>query len=283
MPEHIVGFTDTSSEYPPLLYYFDGHPEKLRAMGDLSALTGPFISVVGSRQMTEYGQKVARQLIPPLVRSGLTVVSGLAYGIDSFVHRLALEHGGRCVAVLGSGLQNIYPEANRALAGAICSRGCLLSEYSDSEGPKARYFPERNRIVAGISPLTLIIEAGGKSGTLITARMALNAGREVCVVPGDITSPLTEGIHTLLGEGAKPVRTTREILDMYGFPEVVVTPTFNLTADEQGLYALIPASGSTLEHLQSKTLLTYPVLQSRLASLELKDALYFRPPLWLRT
>lgn len=270
----------TDQRYPLLLTHFDGHPTLLHGEGDVSALEGPFISIIGSRQMSAYGEKIARFLIPSLVRSGLTVVSGLAYGIDAFVHHLAVREGGKCVAVLGSGLKAIYPSVNRPLAAEITKQGCLLSEYEDDIGPQQRHFPERNRIVAGISPLTLIIEAGAKSGTLITARMALNAGREVCVVPGDITSPLTVGIHKLLGEGAKPVRSAKEILDLYGFPEIKTPPIAGLTDEEEELYALIPTSGAEIETLLAALHLSFPLLQAYLSSLELKNAVYFRSPLW---
>lgn len=273
----------TEKTYPLLLKHFDGHPVNLNGAGNTLALEGPFISIVGSRQMSAYGQKIVRLLIPALVRSGLTIVSGLAYGIDAFVHQIALREGGMCVAVLGSGLKAIYPSVNRPLAAEITKQGCLLSEYEDDVGPQQRYFPERNRIVAGMSPLTLIIEAGAKSGTLITARMALNAGREVCVVPGDVTSPLTAGIHILLGEGAKAVRSAKEILDLYGFPEIEASPLTCLTDEERELYALIPAGGVEIETLLVASHLSFPFLQAHLSALELKNAVYFHSHLWHKT
>ena len=264
----------SADQFPELLLQMKGAPERLSYIGKPEALTGRSISIVGSRKMSPYGEKVARMLVPGMVRAGLSVVSGLAYGIDALSHRLALGAGGRCVAVLGGGLNRIYPQSHTSLAENIAEQGCLLSEYEPDETPLAFHFPERNRIVAGLSPLTLIIEAADRSGTLSTARHALDAGREVGVVPGDIMADQSVGVHQLLRDGARPITSLQDILDVYGLeaaPEAASPP---LTGRAGVLYGMLPPEGCTTDRLQ--TLSNYPpeTLQALLSSMELDGRIH---------
>jgi DNA processing protein len=173
----------------------------------------PCLSVVGSRQMSEYGRWAVRAFIPPIVAAGYTVVSGLAYGVDSLAHTVTLEERGTTIAVLGSGFQQIYPREHQPLARRIVEEGGLVvTQFPAWTPPRAAHFPERNRIIAGLSRLTLVIEAGERSGSLITARHAVEYGRDVCCIPGDITRPTSRGVNWLLADGAMPLQSPEQLL-----------------------------------------------------------------------
>lgn len=273
-----------ANQFPRLLLEMKGYPERLSYIGELSALEGITISIIGSRKMSNYGERVARFLVPGIVKAGVTVVSGLAYGIDALSHRLALEAGGKCIGVLGGGLQNIYPKEHLPLARQIIQSGCLLSEYEPTEIPYARHFPERNRIVAGLSPLTLILEAAERSGTLSTARHALDAGRDVAVVPGDILAEQSAGVHQLLKDGARPITCVQDILDVYGLEARKTAQVPVLAGRAATLYAMLPLEGQTTDQLQ--TLTNYPpeTLQAELSQLELAGHIYRNyQQKWLKT
>ena len=277
----------TDSSYPVLLHHAKGAPAALFYEGDLEACSAPCISVIGSRSMSGYGQQVVQLLVPGLVKAGLTIVSGLAYGIDSYAHRVALRQKGLCVAVLGSSLDRIYPRVNEQLAKDIVSNGgCIFSEYPPGTDPERGHFPERNRIVAGLSPVTLIIEAGEKSGTLITARQALDAGREVCVVPADITREQSKGTHQLLKQGARPVTSVEDVILLYGKSELVTSyeplrPA--LTGSLATLYDLISCGVETLDALIAKTGWSLTHIQSLLTVLELDGYIFLKNNQWLKT
>ena len=171
------------------------------------------IAIVGTRRRTTYGRTVATKLAGDLASAGLTIVSGLARGIDGHAHRAALQHGGRTLAVLGHGLDTIYPAEHRSLAAEVAAQGALLSEYPIGVGPAAEHFPIRNRIISGLALATVVVEAGEASGALITARAAADEGRDVFAVPGPITSPASRGCHQLIQEGAGLVNEAQDILD----------------------------------------------------------------------
>jgi DNA processing protein len=175
------------------------------------------LAVVGTRRPTLYGKQVTQELTSDLARRGVTIVSGLARGIDAEAHRTALEVGGRTLAVLACGLDIVYPGEHTSLAQQIVSRGALISEYPLGTQPKADHFPRRNRIMSGISLGTLVIEAGETSGALITARLALEQNREVFAVPGSILSPASRGTNRLIQDGAKLVRSYTDILEELNF------------------------------------------------------------------
>jgi DNA processing protein len=193
-------------EYPPSLRVVADPPPVLFARGRIDVADQPAVGLVGTRRATDYGRSVADRLARDLALAGVTVVSGLARGVATAAHRSALVAGGRTLAVLGNGLDQIYPPGNRGLAEDIVARdqGALLSEFAPGIPPDAVNFPRRNRIISGLSAVTVIVEAGERSGALITADFALEQGREVMVVPGPIFGPTCRGSNELLKQGAAP-------------------------------------------------------------------------------
>ncbi len=193
----------TIADPPPILYL----------QGELLPEDDLCVAIVGTRRATAYGRQAAERFAQGLAENGVTVTSGLARGIDTFAHRAALDAGGRTLAVLGSGLDIIYPSENRKLAGEVAERGALISEFPLGTKPDAVNFPRRNRIISGLSAATIVVEAGDTSGALITAEFALEQGREVFAVPGNIFSPVSKGPNRLIADGAKPVCELRDILE----------------------------------------------------------------------
>jgi len=205
--------TQGDPRYPDNLRQIPDPPLVLYALGDISLLDSACVAMVGSRSATTYGRRAAWLLAENLAARGVTVVSGMAMGIDSEAHSGALRGSGATVAVLGSGLDVVYPQQNRALYEQIRARGLVLSEYPLGTRPEGYRFPARNRIIAGLSLGVVVVEAARKSGSLITAQLALDFGREVFAVPGQIDSYKSEGTHWLLREGAKLVAGGEDILE----------------------------------------------------------------------
>jgi DNA processing protein len=199
--------------YPPLLATCLDAPPQLFVRGDPALLKLPQLAMVGSRKPSVDGRRHARRFAGSLVKRGYQITSGLALGIDAESHQGALESGGKTIAVLGTGLANIYPHSNSKLADAIAESGALVSEFPPGAGPDAWHFPERNRIISGLSHGVLVVEAAERSGSLITARTAAEQGREVFAIPGSINNPLTRGCHKLIRQGAKLVENADEILE----------------------------------------------------------------------
>ncbi len=281
-----VILTPTSEQYPSDLLHAKPVPECLYCDGDLSVLGLPAISIVGSRDISSYGEAVIRLLIPSLVRAGLVVVSGLAYGVDAAAHRAVLAEGGRCVAVLGSALDRIYPASHGGLYKKICSTGCVISEYPPGTGPQQYHFPARNRIVAALSSVVLIVEAGEKSGTLTTARHAHDLGRTVCVVPSDITRLQSVGVNALLKDGATPITSADDILALYRTETLVqsaipLKPA--LTGSPALLYDLVSRGIHTLEGLIQTTGWDIPRLHTTLSILEIDGYIVCKQNQWLKT
>src|SRR3954447_6997467 len=197
-------------DLPELLRQIHDPPRALflRGAGDADVLCRPTVAVVGARACSPYGAQVARMLGREFAAAGLVVVSGLARGVDGEAHRGALEAGGLTVAVLGGGIDRDYPAAHAELARRIRERGLVVSEYEPGVEPAPWRFPARNRIIAGLSAATIVVEARERSGALITADLALEEGRDVLAVPGEITSPLSAGTNALLKLGAAPCTST---------------------------------------------------------------------------
>ncbi|WP_400247206.1 DNA-processing protein DprA [Niallia sp. JL1B1071] len=211
---HIHTITFFDPLYPPLLKEIYQPPWVLYAKGDLSLLRSPKkLAIVGSRLATTYSTKVIQQLIKELVEEEITIVSGLAQGVDSIAHKLAITHGGKTIGVIAGGLFHIYPKENRELAGEMMKHQLVLSEYPPLTKPLKWQFPMRNRIISGLSNGTLVVEAKKKSGSLITANFAVNEGRDVFAVPGNIFSPYSVGPNELIQQGAKPVLEAKDILE----------------------------------------------------------------------
>ncbi len=205
--------TINDAAYPPSLKYIYDPPLILYVSGTFTAEDVMAIAVVGTRRATEYGAGVSDRLSRKLVQNNITVVSGLARGIDTCAHKAALAEKGRTIAVLGNGISVAYPRENRLLMDLIPSSGALISEYSMSQGPEPHNFPLRNRIISGLCLGTVVIEAGIRSGALITAECALNQGREVFAVPGNIFSKYSQGPHSLIKQGAKLLDSFDDIID----------------------------------------------------------------------
>jgi DNA processing protein len=206
--------TQASRHYPALLTQIPDPPPVLYVYGTLPS-DGLAIAVVGSRHATDYGISATRRLCMDLVKQGVTVVSGMARGVDTAAHAGAIAAGGKTVAVLGTGMDSIYPRENERLHHQIAENGAVITEFALGVGPEAHHFPARNRIISGMSHGTVVVEATARSGSLITARLAAEQGREVFAVPGNIHSFKSVGTHTLIKEGAKLVAHAWDVLDEF--------------------------------------------------------------------
>lgn len=276
--EAIEVITIWDSNYPNLLREIYDPPVILFVKGSLKEFDNLCFAVVGSRKVTDYGRRVTEKFSYELASLGITIVSGMARGVDSLAHRSALKADGRTVAVLGSGLLRIYPPENRALAEEIAERGALISEFFPEEPPKRENFPRRNRIISGMSIGVLVTEASLKSGALITATYALEQGREVFAVPGNINSENSQGTNSLIKRGAKLVQSVEDILEEIKYqielPEESVVSyeqkvRVDLSEDEQAIIDEIDRA-ITLDELVLKTKMDVASLLDVLLRLELK-------------
>ncbi len=211
--QNIRYITIWDEDYPPLLKRISDPPVVLFYRGKLGVVRKPAVAVVGTRTPSSYGKVVTSELVRELVARGITIVSGLARGIDAIAHHTAIQSGGETIAVFGCGLDYCYPPENRNLYDSIPGHGLLVSEYFLGTGPDATNFPKRNRIISGLSQGTLVVEAGERSGALITAYYALNQNREVFAVPGNINSPKCRGTNHLIKQGAKLVQNVEDIME----------------------------------------------------------------------
>ena len=216
---HIVTFAD--STYPQKLLEISNPPAVLYAIGNLHWLNHPTIAMVGSRSATPQGEKNAEEFAKSLCEQGLCVISGMALGIDGAAHRGSLKANGATIAVVGTGLDIVYPARHRDLAHKIAERGLILSEFPLGTPSKAQNFPRRNRLISGLSLGCLVVEANIDSGSLITARLAAEQGREVFAIPGSIHSPVTKGCHQLIKQGAKLVESVQDILEEINWVSIV--------------------------------------------------------------
>ena len=259
--------------YPARLRRIHDPPPGLfvRGGGELALLAAPCVAVVGARACSPYGAAVAAELARGLARAGVVVVSGLARGVDGAAHRGALETGAT-VAVLGCGVDRDYPRAHRALAASIAERGLILSEYPPGVEPAPWRFPARNRIVAGLCDATIVVEARERSGALITADLALDEGREVLAVPGEITSLLSKGTNHLLRLGAIPVTCLGDILAVVGVAPVA-PPTLVVEPRLEVVRAAVADAPAAADELVRKTGLSAGDVAAALAELELAGAL----------
>jgi DNA processing protein len=207
----IIRYTD--EEYPESLRHIDGSPVILYAKGGFEKKDKYAVAIVGSRNMTPYGKKITEEIASDLASCGLTIVSGMARGIDAVSHKSALKAKGRSIAVLGSGLDNPYPPENEKLFEELSDKGCVISEFPIGTPPNRENFPQRNRLISGLSLGVLVVEAASRSGSLITAGFALEQGKDVFAVPGNITSGNSEGTNELIKKGAKLVQKAEDILE----------------------------------------------------------------------
>ena len=269
--------------YPAPLASVADAPLMISALGRLEDL--PAVAVVGSRVPTAYGRRMARSLAAAAARRGVAVVSGLARGVDAVAHEAALDAGGTTWAVLGSGLGEVYPPENRDLARRIADEGgCVLSEYPCATTPAPGLFPRRNRIVAALSWATVVVEGRAASGSLLTAKNALEYGRDVLAVPGPIDSPLSEAPHRLIREGARPVFSIEEVLASIpsglslppaSMRRVRATPA--LDREESRILDVLGGESLSLEELGDKTGLDMSRLSLIMFGLEIKDLVISAP------
>ncbi len=266
-----------SEEYPKILLEIPDFPPFLYVRGELRSAECS-IAVVGSRRASFSGQSITERLSHDLARRGITVVSGMARGIDSAAHRGALKGGGRTIAVLGSGVDILYPPESRKLREEVAAQGAVISEFPLGTAPLAENFPRRNRIISGLSRGVLVVEAVEKSGSLITARYALEQGREVFAVPGNISYPGSRGPNRLIKEGAALVEDVEDIivnLPHHAAPretESSVAPSFALSPQEASIYTLVANAPLQMDEITVKCGLTAGEVSAMLLRLELKGA-----------
>ena len=258
-------------ELPPRLRAIHDPPERLYLRGAASPelLAQPSVAVVGARACSPYGTQVARMLGRELARAGLVVISGLARGIDGEAHRGSLDAGGNTIAVLGCGIDRDYPAAHGTLASAIAERSLLVSEYEPGVEPAPWRFPARNRIIAGLAAATIVVEARERSGALITADLALEEGREVFTVPGEITSSLSAGTNALLKLGATPLTCAEDVLATLGIERAPACVP-QLSGDAAALLALVREAPAGADELVRRSGLAADAVAAELVRLELE-------------
>lgn len=239
----IERITPGMHRYPELLREIPDCPKELYCRGDIELLHQRCVAVVGSRTTSSYGRAAAVRFAGAIAGAGLTVTSGMARGIDTCAHRAALDAGAGTVAVLGCGLNVCYPPENAGLKAEIERKGLLISEYPPDTEPRPYYFPQRNRIISGISELTLVIQAGNGSGALITAELAADQGRDVCAVPGNVDSQYSMGSNKLIQEGACAVLNPGDVLDMLGVSVLEKTGKKALGKSEMQVYSALEKYG----------------------------------------
>jgi DNA processing protein len=272
--------TYVSSDYPKSLFEIPDPPPFLYVKGELRSCELA-IAIVGSRRATAYGLMTTGKFSEALANHGVCVVSGMARGVDTAAHKGALNTGGRSIGVLGCGVDKVYPPENRALFADMAEKGCLVSEFPLGTLPLAENFPRRNRIISGLSSGVLVVEAAEKSGSLITAQFALEHGRDVYAVPGNISFATSRGCNRLIKQGAKLADCVEDILEDLPGGELAAldTPlfkppprTFALTPKEAAIYELLARSPLHIDDIISQTELTAGEVSSMLLHLELKGA-----------
>jgi DNA processing protein len=270
-----------SERYPRLLMEIPDAPPYLYLLGELNG-SETAVAIVGSRRASQYGLCTATRLARDLALQGVMVVSGMARGIDTAAHWGALKAGGRSIAVLGCGIDVIYPPENGALHQALSEGGALITEFPMESAPLAENFPRRNRIISALSRGVVVVEAGEASGSLITARFALEQGREVFAVPGNVTLSGSRGVNGLIKEGAKLVERVEDILEELSIEPVPTAgvpaqPAFSLTPQEAELYVLLCQGPLQIDDIIVRSALTAGEVSATLLRLELKGAVMRLP------
>lgn len=222
-------WSQSDADFPPLLANIPSAPHALYTLGDRTSLEGKCVAIVGTRHPTPYGERITTRLVHALVDAGICIVSGMAKGIDGVAHRAALTARGRTAAILGTAIDAPYPRTHAALYDAIVADGVVLSEYAPGTPMFQGCFPRRNRIIAGLAPVTVVVEAGEKSGALITANYAADYGRTVAAVPGPVDSPQSQGSNQLIRDGANVILDPQDLLTLLGLSQTA--PTTHESAD----------------------------------------------------
>ncbi len=260
--------------YPTHLKEIDQSPPVLYLRGTFVAEDDWAVAIVGTRKVTAYGRQVAEDVATVLAHNGVTVVSGLARGIDSIAHQAALNAGGRTLAVLGNGVDQVYPPENRKLAAQVMENGALLSDYAIGTQPDGVNFPPRNRIISGLSLAVIVVEAGETSGALITATFAAEQGRDVFAVPGNITAPQSKGTNRLIRDGAQPLLSPQDVLEALNLTMVtehqaarVALPTDPV---EARLYSVLSQQPMHVDEIRARAGMLIETVSACLAMMELK-------------
>jgi len=264
-----------SPEYPELLREIPAAPPLVFLRGQLEPIDRWAVAVVGTRRLTAYGRQVTHDLVAGLVGNGITIISGLARGIDAVAHRTAIEGGGRTIAVMASGIDKIYPPEHRDLAREIVAgHGALVTDYPFGAEPESNHFPARNRLISGLSLGVIVIEAGERSGALITARFALEQNREVFAVPGNIHSPVSVGTNRLIQQGGKLVMRVEDVLEELNLKMVAEQAVAQImlpeTAEEAALIAQLSSQPVHVDELGRLTSMPMSLIGSTLTMMELK-------------
>lgn len=271
--------TWASSEYPPYLKEIPNAPPLLYIKGSLDELDQWAVAIVGTRRATSYGKQVTRELVAELVKQNVTIVSGLARGIDGVAHQTAVEMNGRTIGVLGSGVDAIYPAEHRKLAHLIAEgHGAIVSEYGMGVQPEAKNFPPRNRIISGLSLGVIVVEAGERSGALITTNFALEQNREVFAVPGNVKSPVSRGPNRLIQQGAKLVMRVEDVLEELNLSLVVARTAVQMALpdsnEEMQLFQQLATEPLHIDDLCRLTGMSANVVSSTLTLMELKGMVH---------
>jgi DNA processing protein len=266
--------TSVDEDYPARLKEIEQPPPVLFVRGEWLPEDEFAVAIVGTRRVTAYGRQVTEQLAEHLAGAGLTVVSGLARGVDAVAHTGALDAGGRTVAVLGCGVDKIYPPENRGLAERIMARGCLLSDYPLGTAPESSNFPPRNRIISGLSLATVVVEAGETSGALITAEFAAEQGRDVFAVPGSVMAPQSKGTNRLIRDGAAPLLNPQDVLEALSLTRVgeqkAARRTLPTNDVERRLIGALGTEPLHVDDLRNQTGLPVEQVSAALVMMELK-------------
>ena len=260
--------------YPPRLKEIDQPPPVLYVRGALTTEDSWAVAVVGTRRVSAYGRQVAEEIASFLAANGVTVVSGLARGVDAIAHQSALKAGGRTIAVLGCGVDRIYPPEHVQLAEKMMASGALISDYAPGTPPDASNFPPRNRIISGLSMATVVVEAGETSGALITAQFAIDQGREVFAVPGNILAPQSKGTNRLIAQGARPMLSVRDLLDVLNLTRVteqrLVRKALPTDETESKLMSVLTHEPLHMDEIRNQTGLPIERVSATLVMMELK-------------
>lgn len=271
---NIQALTWEDELYPRRLRQIDQPPPVLYVRGELTIQDDFAVAIVGTRRMTVYGRQVAEEASAFLAANGVTVVSGLARGVDGVAHESALAAGGRTLAVLGCGVDTIYPPEHRRLAEKMMENGALLSDYAPGTPPDSANFPPRNRIISGLSAATIVVEASEKSGALITATFAVEQGRDVFAVPGGIHAPQSQGTNRLIRDGARPLLRMEELLDALEIDRIEARKQARraLPADriENCLYDILTREPQHVDEIRNRADLPIEQVSATLAIMELK-------------
>ncbi len=260
--------------YPPYLLEIAQPPPVLYYLGDITEADNLAMAIVGTRNVTSYGKQLCKDTAAYLAGHGITIVSGLARGVDKIAHQAAIDIGGRTIAVLGSGVDVIYPPEHRNLAESIIKNGAILSDYAPGTKPEGYNFPPRNRIISGLSRGTIVIEAGERSGALITAKFAVEQGRDVFAVPGSVLSPMSKGTNHIIGEGAIPMTNPATVVSHLGLEKkktVSSSERIAMSPLEQRVYQALGSDTMHVDELCAKLDMPIEKLNATLMMMQLKS------------